>query len=416
MASASFAPLRHRSFALALGSNFVSSTGTWMQSVALGVYLTVTTHNAVWLGWLTMAAWLPALIGSPLGGVMADRYSRQRWIQINNLVMAATATGLAVAELTHHLSPVLACYLAIGEGLCGSASWAAWQSLLRDLVEPDEVLAAVSLGSAQFNLGRIVGPVCAAAALALGSPGWCFVANALSFIAVVLAFSFVRTAPRPRVDARLALLGDTWVGVRAMWASKGCRNAVATVGVVGLIISPFITLVPAMAIDVLHSGKVGTSWLVTAQGVGAVIGALTLPSLARRTSRLAVLRGSMVVVAVAEGLYSQSGNLVVAIVTLFVVGAAYVGTMTGLNTAVQLHAPAVERSRILSIYVLSLSLFYPVGALAQAALAHHLGVRVVSLVAAALFGLVVVALSFFRPQYWREMGPDPSPLTMSVAD
>ena len=145
MASASFAPLRHRSFALALGSNFVSSTGTWMQSVALGVYLTVTTHNAVWLGWLTMAAWLPALIGSPLGGVMADRYSRQRWIQVNNLIMAVTASALAIAELTHHLSPELACYLAIAEGLCSSASWAAWQSLLRDLVEPDEVLAAVSL-------------------------------------------------------------------------------------------------------------------------------------------------------------------------------------------------------------------------------------------------------------------------------
>ena len=198
MASASFAPLRHRSFALALGSNFISSTGTWMQSVALGVYLTVTTHNAVWLGLLTVAAWLPALIGSPLGGVMADRYSRQRWIQGNNLVMAGTASALAVAELTHHLSAPLACYLAIAEGLCGSASWAAWQSLLRDLVDKDEVLVAVSLGSAQFNLGRIIWPVFAALALALGSPGWCFVANALSFIMVVVAFSFVRTPPRPR--------------------------------------------------------------------------------------------------------------------------------------------------------------------------------------------------------------------------
>ena len=416
MASASFAPLRHRSFALALGSNFVSSTGTWMQSVALGVYLTVTTHNAVWLGWLTMAAWLPALIGSPLGGVMADRYSRQRWIQVNNLIMAVTASALAIAELTHHLSPELACYLAIAEGLCSSASWAAWQSLLRDLVEPDEVLAAVSLGSAQFNLGRIIGPVFAAATLALGSPGWCFVANAVSFVTVVVAFSFVHTAQRPALSTRLALLGDTWEGVRAMWRSRGCRNAVATVGLVGLLISPFITLVPAMAIDVLHSGKVGTSWLVTAQGVGAVVGALTLPALARRTSRLGVLRGSMLVIALAEAAYSQAPDLGVSIATLFVLGGAYVGTMTGLNTAVQLHAPDLERSRILSIYVLSLSLFYPLGALAQASLAHHLGVRSVSLVAAAAFGLTVVFLSFFRPRYWREMGPGPSRLSVSVAD
>jgi predicted MFS family arabinose efflux permease len=182
------------------------------------------------------------------------------------------------------------------------------------------------------------------------------------------------------------------------------------------LISPFITLVPAMAIDVLHSGKVGTSWLVTAQGVGAVVGALTLPALARRTSRLGVLRGSMLVIALAEAAYSQAPDLGVSIATLFVLGGAYVGTMTGLNTAVQLHAPDLERSRILSIYVLSLSLFYPLGALAQASLAHHLGVRSVSLVAAAAFGLTVVFLSFFRPRYWREMGPGPSRLSVSVAD
>jgi MFS family permease len=416
MASASFAPLRHRSFALALGSNFISSTGTWMQSVALGVYLTVTTHNPLWLGLLTLAAWLPALIGSPLGGIMADRYSRQRWIQLNNLIMATTATALAVAELTHHLSAPLACYLAIAEGFCGSASWAAWQSLLLDLVGPGEVLAAVSLGSAQFNLGRIIGPVLAAGALAVGSPGWCFVANAVSFIIVVVAFSFVRSPLRERVTTRLAMVGDTLVGIRVMWRTRGCRNAIVAVGTVALLVSPFITLVPAMAIDVLHSGKVGTSWLVTGQGVGAVIGALTLPAIARRTSRLAVLRGSMVAMALAEALYAYAPTLLLSALALVVLGATYVGTLTGLNTSVQLHAPSTERSRILSLYVLSLSLFYPIGAVVQSALARDVGVRMVTLGAALTFGVVVALLSFFRPQYWREMGISPAQMEVSVAD
>jgi MFS family permease len=416
MASASFAPLRHRSFALALGSNFISSTGTWMQSVALGYYLTVTTHNAVWLGLLTVAAWLPALIGSPVGGIMADRYSRQRWIQFNNLTQAAAASALAIAELTHHLSAPLACYLAIVEGLCSSASWSAWQSLLPDLVERDEVLAAVSLGSAQFNLGRILGPVLAAGTLAIASPGWCFVANAVSFIVVVVAFSFVRTAARPPVTTTLALVGDTMIGLRAAWRSLGCRNAIIGVGTVALFISPFITLVPAMAIDVLHAGKVGTGWLVAAQGVGAVIGALTLPGLAKRTSRIRVLRGSMVAMALMEALYAYSPDLVLAALALVILGGSYVGTLTGLNTSVQLHAPAQERSRILSLYVLSLSLFYPLGAVIQAVLAHVVGVRPVSLVAALSFGLVVALLSFFRPQFWHEMASAPAQNVISVAE
>lgn len=416
MASASFAPLRHRSFALALGSNFISSTGTWMQSVALGYYLTVTTHNAVWLGLLTVAAWLPAIIGSPLGGIMADRYSRQRWIQLNNLVQAAAASALAVAELTHHLSAPLACYLAIAEGLCSSASWAAWQSLLPDLVDHDEVLAAVSLGSAQFNLGRIIGPALAAFTLAVGNPGWAFAANAASFVVVVVAFSFVHSVPRARVVSRLALVGDTVTGLRAAWRSLGCRNAIIGVGMVALFVSPFITLVPAMAIDVLHSGKLGIFWLVTAQGVGAVIGALTLPGVARRTSRLTVLRGSMVAMAIAESLYAYAPALVLAALALTVLGGSYVGTLTGLNTSVQLHAPATERSRILSLYVLSLSLFYPLGALTQAALARSFGVRLVSLIAALSFGVTVAYLTFFRPQFWREMTSNPTQIEVSVAE
>ncbi len=416
MASASFAPLRHRSFALALGSNFISSTGTWMQSVALGVYLQVTTHNALWLGLLTVAAWLPALIGSPVGGVMADRVSRQRWIQFNNLAQASAASALAIAELTHHLSAPLACYLAVAEGFCSSASWSAWQSLLPDLVGADEVLAAVSLGSAQFNLGRIIGPVLAAVTLAVGNPGWCFAANAVSFIVVVIAFSFVRTPARERVTTRLAIVAETLVGLRMAWRTHGCRNAIIGVGTVALFVSPFITLVPAMAIDVLHSGKVGTSWLVTAQGVGAVIGALTLPALAKRTSRLVVLRGSMMAMALMEALYAYAPSLVWSALALVVLGGSYVGTLTGLNASVQLHAPAKERSRILSLYVLSLSLFYPLGAVVQAALAHHFGVRPVSLVAAVGFAGVLVGLSFFRPQYWHQMAADPSQLTLSVAD
>jgi MFS family permease len=416
MASASFAPLRHRGFALALGSNFVSSTGTWMQSVALGIYLQFTTHNAVWLGLLTVAAWLPALVGSPLGGVMADRLSRQRWIQFNNLVQASAASALAIAELTHHLSAPLACYLAVAEGFCSSASWAAWQSLLPDLVDQDEVLAAVSLGSAQFNLGRIIGPVLAGLAMALGNPGWCFAANAVSFVVVVIAFSFVHTPARAPATTRLAIVSETMVGLRVAWRTRGCRNAIIGVGTVALFVSPFITLVPAMAIEVLHSGKVGTTWLVTAQGVGAVIGALTLPSVAKRTSRLTVLRGSMAAMAVMEGLYAYAPNLELSALALVVLGGSYVGTLTSLNTSVQLHAPAKERSRILSLYVLSLSLFYPIGALTQAALAHHFGVRPVSLVSAVGFGFVVMALSFFRPQYWHQMASDPSQMSLSVAD
>ncbi|HQT99896.1 MAG TPA: MFS transporter [Acidimicrobiales bacterium] len=416
MALTSLAPLRHRSYALSATSSFVSSIGTWMQSVALGVYLTVTTHNTIWLGLITVAQWLPAIVGSPLGGVVADRWNRQHWIQSCNVVMALTSGSLAYLELTHHLHPIYAVYLAVGEGFASSASWAAFQSLLPDLVEPHEVLAAVSLGSAQFNLGRVIGPIFAAVALSLGSPGICFFLNALSFVFVIVMFSFVRTKARPRVESKFRFFAETKVGARRAWALAGCRNPIVGVGVVAFIVSPFISLVPAMAIDVLHAGKVGTSWLVTAQGLGAVTGALTLPTLAKRTSRLFVLRGSLATLVVADALYALAPSLAWSIVALYVVGGAYVGSLTGLNTTVQLHAPVAERSRILALYTLSLSIFFPFGALLQSALAKAWGVRTVTLSAAALLGSLLVLVLWRAPSYFRAMDSPRVASTVLLAD
>jgi hypothetical protein len=124
----------------------------------------------------------------------------------------------------------------------------------------------------------------------------------------------------------------------------------------------------------------------------------------------------MVAMAIAESLYAYAPALVLAALALTVLGGSYVGTLTGLNTSVQLHAPATERSRILSLYVLSLSLFYPLGALTQAALARSFGVRLVSLIAALSFGVTVAYLTFFRPQFWREMTSNPTQIEVSVAE
>lgn len=416
MAFASFAPLRHRNFALTTLSSFVSSIGTWMQSVALGVYLTLTTHNPEWLGLITLAGWLPAIVGSPVGGVMADRVHRQRWIQANNLVMAITASSLAALQLTGHLTPAIACLLALIEGFSSSASWAAWQSLLPDLVEKDEVLAAVSMSSAQFNLGRVIGPVLAGVALAVGSPGLCFALNAASFVFVIVVFAFVRTPHRDKPTHKVRFFAETAHGARAAWRSKGCRYPIIGVGLTAFIASPFIALIPAMAIEVLHAGKSGTSWLVTSQGVGAVTGAFTLPTVAKKTSRLTVLAGSFIAMAIGLVGYGLSPNLLCASGALFILGASYLGVLTGLNASVQLHAPKNERSRILALYTLSLSIFYPIGAVLQSAIAKAWTVRSITVSEGLVLAAVLAGLFLFHRTFWREIGVTPVEEPVLLAD
>ncbi len=413
---ASLAPLRHRSFALALSANFISSVGGFMQTVALGVYLTETTHDPLWLGLITLALWLPSLVASPLAGVAADRHDRRRFIQINNLIMAASTSVLAAVALAHRLHPWIACLLAVVEGFASAAAWPTYQSLVPELVGRDEVLAAVSLSSAQFNLGRVIGPLVAGLVLSVASPAWCFVANAVSFLVVVVAFAFVRVEHVVRAPDAASWAERMATGVRRAWSIQGCRYPILTVMAVAFTVGPFISLVPAMAIDVLHAGRLGTAWLVTAQGVGAVIAALTLPTLARRTSRALVLRLAMITVVLAEALYGLAPSLLGAAGALMLLGAGYIGVMTGLNTSVQLHAPARERSRILSLYTMSLSIAYPLGAFLQSVLARSVGLRTVTVGAALLAGLGLAAMATRAPGYWRAFASGAEGVPAALAD
>ena len=375
-----------------------------MQSVAMGVYLQQTTHNAVWLGVLTLAAWLPSAVASPVGGALADRLSRERIIQASNLVMAVCATILATLYLTHHLQPIYAVILAICEGFASAGSWASWQSLLRDLVETDEVLAAVSLSSAQFNLGRIVGPMLAGWVMGFGSAGWCFAINAATFYFVVIIYSMVRSRPRPATVVVGHLLDQIRHGAKTAWGVPGCRSPIVSVAVIAFMMSPFISFIPTMAIEVFHAGAAGTSSLVTAQGVGAVLGALVLPVIARRTTRLRVLEGSVAIFVLAVLGYALSPSLVIAVGLMVIVGATYIGTLTGLNSTVQLNAPTSERSRILSLYTMGLSVSYPLGAFLQSFFVHRFGLRPVTLLSAGAMLVILILTRLFVPRFVSVMG------------
>jgi MFS family permease len=367
-----------------------------MQTVALGVYLQTTTHNPLWLGLTVVTGWLPALVGAPLGGAWAEQRSRTRIIRLCNLVMTATAAALAILVVTNHLKPWWAVSILAIEGFAGSASWASWQAILPDLVGEGEVYAAVSLSSAQFNLGRIVGPIAAGVLLAAGSPAWCFVVNAASFVAMVVAFGLVKVAPRRIVRSDRSIWRDIQHGAKTAWATAGCRNPITIVFLMGITASPFISFVPAMAIDVLHAGKTGTSWLVAGQGVGAVAMAVVAPDIAKRVGRYRLLRAALVIQVLSLAAYGLAPNLWWSVGIIVVVGAAYVAILTGLNTAVQMHAPTAERSRILSLYTLSLSVGYPIGAFVQGAIAHQISLRYVTEGSAVALGLLVIASSLWR--------------------
>jgi MFS family permease len=182
-------------------------------------------------------------------------------------------------------------------------------------------------------------------------------------------------------------------GGRATFNNPMTRFAVVLISVVALTASPFIALVPAVAINAFASKATGTSVLITAQGIGAVAGALALTPLVHRFGRRQVLLADLVGVCLFLAAYGLAPDLWVGAVALLLVGAAYIGVLAGCNTIVQLYAPTALRGRILGIYMMALGILYPIGALAQGAIADVFGIRAVTVGGAAvLFALLVTVL------------------------
>ncbi len=192
MLPASFRPLASRNFALVWSAALVSNVGTWMQIVTLGIVVTAKTHEPGWTGLVAAAAFLPNGLLAPLGGALADRLDRRRWLIVTTIAEAAFAGALAALAFTGHELPWLLSVVAFLGGTASAIGFPTYQAMLPDLVDKKDLLAAVSLSSAQFNLGRVIGPALAGVALVAGSAGWAFTANAISFGAVVVALLLVR--------------------------------------------------------------------------------------------------------------------------------------------------------------------------------------------------------------------------------
>ena len=397
----SLRPFHHRNYFLLWSGGMVSVIGSWMQTVAVGALIVAHTGKATWAVVIAAGAFLPIGLLSPVGGALADRIPRRAALVAGNLLAGAVALAIALLVAARRDSPGLLTLLVTVQGSVSAMIGPFQQAILPDLVPPSEFLAAVSLNSAQFNLGRVVGPALAGVTIAAFGYPVAFVANAASFLAVVAALFFVRLSPPPGRAEQIGLLASLRLGARAARAEPGCRAAIGTIAVVALSASPFIALVPVMAHRLTHTGARGiasaTGLLTTAQGIGAVAGALAIAPLAARFGRGRMLIGSLAVLPPVLVLYGFAPSLTFALPALFVVGLVYISVLSGLSTVVQLRAPAELRGRVLSLYLVALGVSYPIGSLVQGPLADSLGLAWTTAGAGALLAIALVVMRVLRP-------------------
>ncbi|MGH2781128.1 MAG: MFS transporter [Acidimicrobiia bacterium] len=403
--SRSFAPLRHRQFALLWAGAFLSNIGTWMETVAVGILVTTETGQAGWAGLVAAAGFVPSALLAPFGGALADRIPRRTLLLATSTVqtgLAAILTLLTAAGTPH---PGVVTLIVLAAGCALALGFPAYQALLPDLVPREDLAGAVALSSAQWNLGRVIGPALAGVVIRFGGYEWAFGFNTLSFLAVIAVLVVLRL-PRPAPATDASIVAAIVTGARFVRTEPGLRVVVGYMALNSLLAAPFIALVPAVALKVFHNEQAGTAALVTAQGVGAVLMGLSLGTLHARFGNRRVLLAVLWGLPAALCLYALAPNLAVGVVAIFLVGFLYLGALSSFTTIAQLRAPTELRGRVLSVLMVLLGTLYPLGSVLQGSIADRVGLRATTAGAAVLMAAVLLVVRLTRPTMTKALDDD----------
>jgi MFS family permease len=398
---ASLRALSYRNYRLFFFGQLISLIGTWMQSTAQQWLVYRLTDSQAKLGTVTFLGFIPVLFLSLFMGVIVDRFERRRiliftqsWFALLALILAAlTFTG--IVEYWHIL--VLAFLL----GIANSLDMPARQSLYVDLVPKGDLLNAISLNSSIINAGRIVGPAIAGWLIAQLGEAPAFLVNGISYLAVITALIMMRMPPFQGSDLGSKSWQSLKNGLRYLVGERRIFGLVSLLAAFSMFGFAYLVLLPVFARDVLQIGVEGYGTLMTAQGIGALIAALTLATYGDRVPKGKILTLGRFGLAFAVAILGVSRQPWLSAIAITLAGISLVAQFTVTNTLIQLIVPDDMRGRVMSAFSWSIGGFYPLGALLIGNLGDALGAPTVVLISAAMTaGLAALGAILFR-ETWR---------------
>ncbi len=365
--------LRHRNFQLFFSGQLVSLVGTWMQSIAESWLVYRLTGSAFLLGAVGFASQIPVFLVAPVGGIVADRKNRQRIVISTQASAMCLAMVLAILTLTHKVQVWHVFGLAALLGIVNAFDLPARQAFLVDMVGKEDLMNAIALNSSMFNGARIVGPAIAGILVARIGEGWCFFANSLSYIAVIIGLLMMRVQRPTALATAASPIAHIMEGFRFVRQTKPIRALLLLLGLVSLVAMPYTVLMPVFADQVLHGGAQGLGILMGATGVGALLAALALASrtgvrgLGRWVAFSCAGFGFSLVLFAWSRIFWLSAAL------LLPVGFCMMLQMSSSNTLIQAMVPDHLRGRLMAVYSMMFMGMAPLGALLGGASAEHLG-------------------------------------------
>ncbi len=368
-----FSSLRHVNFRfLWLGTVFMAA-GQWIQQVTLGWLLYDLTGSSILLGALNGLRVLPFLIASPIAGVAADRMDRRKLMIVTQYILMATAVGMGALVASGYLQIWHLFAFTLLTGIAWAFVDPVRQSVIPNLVPKSDLMNAVALNSAAFNLTKVIGPSLGGLLILWFGAGGNFFVQSAAYIGVLLSMYWIVIPPTPGEARQSSAASNLKEGLLYVWSNSAVFALMTAALVPRVFAMPYQTLMPVFQKDVLGVGPEGLGLMLAAPGVGAMLSGLLLANMADRIRHQGlVMLGSLVMLGVMMNVFSWSRSFPLALLSLVGVGVFQILYMATTHTMLQLIVPDRLRGRVMSLYALDRGLM-PAGALIAGVSAHYIG-------------------------------------------
>jgi len=389
--SRTFSALRYRDFRLLWIGAFLSTTGTWMQTIAQGWLVLEMTNSPFLLGVDGFLATGPMIVFSLFGGVIADRIERRKIMLYSQYLQMSFALILAALIWGGNVQVWHIFLLSFLTGSAQSFSGPAYISLLPLLVKREDVPNAIAMNSMQFNLARVIGPIFAGAALLAFGPAICFTMNGLSFFAVIVALLLIRSPAMKPSEGKASWFEDMREGFRFVTGRPKLLKLTFLAFAGTFLGMPIITFLPVVAKSIFGLKANGYAWMMTTYGIGSVTGALVIAATAHAAKKGKLALELQLAFACLLIGFAFSRSLPLSLIIAFFAGICIVGVIALYSSLVQLTASDEMRGRVMSIFMLAFRGGMPLGNL----LAGYVAQRWSITFALAVNGAVLASVALF---------------------
>ncbi|HXR83329.1 MAG TPA: MFS transporter [Hanamia sp.] len=390
-----FRSLRSRNFALFFSGQLISRIGMWMQRTAVIWVVYTITDSVFMIGVATFAEQFPSFIFSVRGGIIADKYNRYKVLMLTQTLSAVQAVLLTVFTFSGNYNIPLILGLSVFLGIVNAYDVPVRQSMINEIVEnKDDLANAIALNSSLNTLARLIGPALSGFVLAKYGADYCFLANAISFIAVIAAIAAMRFPGNTFVVSKTKSKGQFKEAITYLKENKPIATVIWIAALSSFFVMSYITLLPVYAKDIFKGNAVTYGWLNSAIGVGAFAGSFYLAALSNKANFRKVLLLNTFLLGVSLLLFAYSDNLLLSLIFSVIGGFSSICQMAVIITIVQRETDKEFRGRIISFIAMAMFGMLPLGSLLVGYLAPIAGAPLTSFVQGIIE--VIIGIIFYK--------------------